>query len=93
MAFSAYLYFSFARDLHEELQRALASEADRLIANIELESGHPQFGEGSDNLADGHARRRCTTAPANLLEAADPRQCRTGALPMAGPVLSRPGGH
>ena len=52
-AFSAFLYFSFAQGLHDELNHSLASEAQRLIANIELESGVPQFGEGSDTLPPG----------------------------------------
>jgi len=87
-AFSAYLYFSFTRDLHEELQRALASEADRLIANIELESGEPQFGEGSETLPPGMLATLHDPA-GNLLEAADPRQAEPETA-NGWAVLSRP---
>jgi heavy metal sensor kinase len=86
--FSGYLYVSFARDMHEELARSLASEADRLIANIELESGQPQFGEGSETLPPGMLATVHDPA-GNLLEAADPRQAEPETA-NGWAVLSRP---
>jgi heavy metal sensor kinase len=72
-AFSASVYLSFSRDLREELSRSLASEAQRLIANIELESGHPQFGEGSDTLPPGMLAELHDQS-GHVLEATDPRK-------------------
>lgn len=74
VAFSALLYVSLSRSLNQDLDLTLSTEATRLIAAMDFESGAPHLGsEGPDNLRIGTVAALYDSAGKRLL-AYDPRQ-------------------
>lgn len=83
-AFSAFLYVDLSRSLHDEVDRLLRSEAQRLIATLDIEDGQPRFGDGPDNLQVGTVAALYDPTGQHLL-ANDPRQ----PLPAVAEALGR----
>src|SRR5579859_1248170 len=74
VVFSGLLYVSLSRSLGQELDLTLSSEATRLIASMNFESGAPELGgEGPDNLRIGTVAALFDGSGRRLL-AYDPRQ-------------------
>jgi heavy metal sensor kinase len=74
LAFSGLLYVSLSRSLSQELDLTLSTEATRLIATMDFETGAPQLGgEGPDNLRIGTVAALYDSSGRHLL-AYDPRQ-------------------
>ncbi len=72
-AFSVFLYVNLSRSLHDEVDRSLRSEAQRLIATLDIEDGQPRLGDGPDNLQVGTVAALYDPTGQRLL-ANDPRQ-------------------
>ena len=73
IAFSGVLYLALSRSLSQEMDATLNTEAARLIASMNYESGAPQLGEGPDNLRIGTVAALYDSSGRRLL-AYDPRQ-------------------
>jgi heavy metal sensor kinase len=73
VAFSGLVYVSLARSLRQETDLALSTEADRLIASLDVENGVPQLAEGPDNLRVGTVAALYDSSGTRLL-VYDPRQ-------------------
>lgn len=81
VAFSTVLYASLARGLNAQLDVSLSTEAERLIASLDVENGALHLGEGPDNLSVGTVGA-LYDASGQVLLAYDPRQ-PLPALPQA----------
>lgn len=53
VAFSAFLYASLSHNLHAQLDGVLEAEAQRLVATLDIQNGHPSLPEESDLLPPG----------------------------------------
>jgi heavy metal sensor kinase len=73
VAFSLVLYVSLSRNLRQEMDLTLSTEAARLVASMDFENGGPQLGEGPDNLSIGTVAALYDRSGTRLL-AYDPRQ-------------------
>ena len=73
VAFSGVLYVSLSRSLRGEMDMTLATEAQRLIATMDVDNGTPRLGEAPDNLRIGTVAALYDTTGRRLV-AYDPRQ-------------------
>jgi heavy metal sensor kinase len=73
VAFSGVLYVSLSRSLRGEMDMTLATEAQRLIASMDVENGAPRLGEAPDNLRIGTVAALYDSTGRRLV-AYDPRQ-------------------
>ncbi len=73
VAFSIGLYLTLARNLREEMDITLSTEAERLTSSLDVEDGTPRLGEGPDNLRIGTVAALYDGTGGRLL-AYDPRQ-------------------
>jgi heavy metal sensor kinase len=84
VVFSAVLYLSLSRNLHDEVDRSLAAEAQRQLASLDVENGAPSLAEGPDMLQVGTVAVLYDRAGQHVL-ANDPRQ----PLPVLAEALAR----
>ena len=53
LAFSTFLYASFSRNLHEELDRSLSDRAQRIVETLDVRDGRVEVGDAPDDLGSG----------------------------------------
>jgi heavy metal sensor kinase len=53
LAFSAFLYASLARTLHDQVDRSLADHAQRIVDALEVQDGRVELGDAPDDQAAG----------------------------------------
>lgn len=71
VAFSTFLYLRLESELRAAGERALAAEAQREMATIDVQNGRPSIGGGTDQAATGMALV-LTDATATVLDTAGP---------------------